>query len=176
MAPKLTHHSTPRGVPSPGRRDRRELMVSSAVPADTGCKRTFTTASERQQVGQDGHRVVLPVHQPAASAVVQSGRRGGPPPQRRQVRSGKSMSRQNLAVDMPGSTRITLEVAEGPTGPPRTSSTPAARLRPRPGPGSGRRSRRPAAAPGSRDRTSRPPARSYQPRGSRPFTGRSTAR
>ncbi len=54
---------------------------------------------------------------------------------------------QNLVVDMPASTRITSRSPKGPAGPPRTSSTPAARRAPHPEPESDRRPRPPAAGP-----------------------------
>ncbi|WP_308208311.1 transposase family protein [Actinacidiphila cocklensis] len=43
---------------------------------------------------------------------------------------GTPTSLQNLAVGMPTSTRITSRYSKGTAGPPRTSSTPAARPRP----------------------------------------------
>jgi hypothetical protein len=43
---------------------------------------------------------------------------------------GHADQEQNLVVGMPASTRITPRSAKGPIGPPRTSSTPAARPRP----------------------------------------------
>jgi hypothetical protein len=45
--------------------------------------------------------------------------------QRRQLHSGMSISWQNLAVDVPASTRITSRSSKGPGDPRRTSSRPA---------------------------------------------------
>src|SRR5215213_1917120 len=82
---------------------------------------------------------------------------------------------QNLAVDIPAPVRITSRSAKGPTGPPRSSSRPAARHAPHRGPGSGRLLRPPAAPPATRDPTGPPPRRSSPPPRTLPSNGRSTA-
>jgi hypothetical protein len=51
---------------------------------------------------------------------------------RRQIRSGMSSSRQNLAVDIAASVRITSRSSKSPTGPPRAFSRPTAPRAPSP--------------------------------------------
>ena len=64
-------------------------------------------------------------------------------------RSGMSISRQNLAVDMPASTWITSGSSNGPTCSPPISSTPESQQQSHPTPESTRRPRPPTAPPGT---------------------------